>query len=417
MNGAGCWSTVVCTPEERARLGLANDLQWLVHCRLAVGHSGNHATDASDHPRSDRRLWLEWNDFDTQAQSLIERNPCSARSLTGAHCLFFEAHGGPHFYATGNGHAPTAIAAASGNGQAGGGPAGGRSTGTGPINTGPGAGGPGAGSAGAPSGPLPGDGYRGGRRSTNMEPPVVEGASMDGLERRRHLMPEPRAHRPAPQSGPGQQQPPPRASQTGGQPKAGGPAPHATGPAPRPPGRQAPASGSGAFPRPANTGSGPQKPRPVSPPPQPKQGKQSATGHHARRSADDAAPEAQSPMRGAGVNERAVRGGGRRRAPDADDHAPRASEVQPTSAPPEVTEPAQAAVPARTPVPAQPPVPVRSGPPALPELPATAIARAVSDAQSVVRAGAVANVEAVSKALDEVAVALAKLAAALRGRK
>jgi hypothetical protein len=50
-------------------------------------------------------------------------------------------------------------------------------------------------------------------------------------------------------------------------------------------------------------------------------------------------------------------------------------------------------------------------------LPATAIARAVSDAQSVVRAGAVANVEAVSKALDEVAVALAKLAAALRGRK
>ena len=50
MNGAGCWSTVVCTPEERARLGLANDLQWLVHCRLAVGHSGNHATDASDHP-------------------------------------------------------------------------------------------------------------------------------------------------------------------------------------------------------------------------------------------------------------------------------------------------------------------------------------------------------------------------------
>ena len=45
-----------------------------------------------------------------------------------------------------------------------------------------------------------------------------------------------------------------------------------------------------------------------------------------------------------------------------------------------------------------------------------AIARVASDARTVVRAGEISNVEAVSDALDEVASALAKLAAALRGQ-
>lgn len=105
MNGEGCWSTVVCTPAERAALGLTGDSEWLLHCRLAAGHSGNHATDASPYPRSDRRLWLEWNDFDDRAQSLIERNPCTVHSLQGAPCLYFESHGGPHYFAQSNGHA------------------------------------------------------------------------------------------------------------------------------------------------------------------------------------------------------------------------------------------------------------------------------------------------------------------------
>ncbi|MGC5259162.1 hypothetical protein ACPXCG_22705 [Gordonia sp. DT218] len=109
MNGEGCWSTVVCTPAERAALGLTGQSEWLLHCRLAAGHQGNHATDASVRPRADRRLWLEWNDFDDHAQSLIERNPCSVRSPQGAACLYFASHGGQHFFAPSNGHAPTEI--------------------------------------------------------------------------------------------------------------------------------------------------------------------------------------------------------------------------------------------------------------------------------------------------------------------
>lgn len=107
MNGEGCWSTVVCTPQERAALGLTGRSEWLSSCRLSSGHRGNHATDASPHPRHDRRLWLEWNDFDDHAQSLIERNPCTTRSRHGAHCVYFEGHGGAHFFAPSNGHTPT----------------------------------------------------------------------------------------------------------------------------------------------------------------------------------------------------------------------------------------------------------------------------------------------------------------------
>ena len=105
MDGAGCWSTVVCTPAERAALGLTAQSEWLLRCRLAAGHPGNHATDASSHPRTDRRLWLEWNDFDDRAQSLIERNPCRFVNEYGLGCLFFEGHGGPHYVAPTNGHA------------------------------------------------------------------------------------------------------------------------------------------------------------------------------------------------------------------------------------------------------------------------------------------------------------------------
>ncbi|MCR5978129.1 hypothetical protein GDN83_10375 [Gordonia jinghuaiqii] len=112
MNGEGCWSTVVCRPTERAALGLSGDSDWLLQCRLAIGHRGNHATDASTHPRHDRRLWLEWNDFDDRAQSLIERNPCQVPSPEGAACVFFVGHGGPHFYARTNGHAPAVMTGA-----------------------------------------------------------------------------------------------------------------------------------------------------------------------------------------------------------------------------------------------------------------------------------------------------------------
>ncbi len=108
MNVEGCWSTVVCTSAERSRLGLTGTSDWLLRCRLPAGHVGNHASDASEHPRLDRRLWLEWNDFDDHAQSLIERNPCSARALQGAACRYFEGHGGPHVFAPSNGHAPAA---------------------------------------------------------------------------------------------------------------------------------------------------------------------------------------------------------------------------------------------------------------------------------------------------------------------
>ncbi|MCM3894452.1 MULTISPECIES: hypothetical protein [Gordonia] len=109
MDGQGCWSTVVCSAEERRALGLSGSSEWLLQCRLAAGHAGNHATDASTRPRSDRRLWLEWNDFDDRAQSLIERNPCPVPSPEGARCVFFNGHGGPHFYARSNGHAPSPV--------------------------------------------------------------------------------------------------------------------------------------------------------------------------------------------------------------------------------------------------------------------------------------------------------------------
>lgn len=109
MNSEGCWSTVVCSADERRALGLASTSEWLLQCRLAAGHRGNHATDASTRPRADRRLWLEWNDVDSHAQSLIERNPCPVPSPDGARCIFFHGHGGPHFYARSNGHAPTAM--------------------------------------------------------------------------------------------------------------------------------------------------------------------------------------------------------------------------------------------------------------------------------------------------------------------
>ncbi|MGU3291105.1 hypothetical protein [Williamsia sp. M5A3_1d] len=55
-------------------------------------------------PRFDRRLWLEWNDRDQHAQSLIDRNPCSAPGR----CMLFEGHGGDHWFAPANGHAPSA---------------------------------------------------------------------------------------------------------------------------------------------------------------------------------------------------------------------------------------------------------------------------------------------------------------------
>ncbi|ASR05295.1 hypothetical protein [Gordonia rubripertincta] len=193
MNGEGCWSTVVCRPTERAALGLSGDSDWLLQCRLAIGHRGNHATDASTHPRHDRRLWLEWNDFDDRAQSLIERNPCPVPSPEGAGCVFFVGHGGPHFFAHSNGHAPSVMSGAgAGNHQR---PA------SGPGRTGlqpptpnpqrmgshrlpdsdqppaplPPAGGPASGPAhGATPEPPPEPGYRGGRRSTNAEPLVSE---------------------------------------------------------------------------------------------------------------------------------------------------------------------------------------------------------------------------------------------------
>ncbi|MCK8616007.1 hypothetical protein [Gordonia sp. C13] len=191
MNGEGCWSTVVCRPTERAALGLSGDSDWLLQCRLAIGHRGNHATDASTHPRHDRRLWLEWNDFDDRAQSLIERNPCPVPSPEGVGCVFFVGHGGPHFFAHSNGHAPSVMTGAgAGNHQR---PA------PGPGRTGPQPPTPNPQRMGShrlpdshqpptppvtePSSepahgatpePPPESGYRGGRRSTNAEPVVSE---------------------------------------------------------------------------------------------------------------------------------------------------------------------------------------------------------------------------------------------------
>ncbi|WCB37962.1 hypothetical protein [Gordonia polyisoprenivorans] len=121
MDSEGCWSTVVSTAAERRALGLPESAGWMLECRLPIGHRGNHATDGSTSPRNDRRFWLEWNDFDPHAQSLIERNPCPVRSLENAPCLYFHGHPGPHLYVRSNGHAPTAMSgmAAGGHSHAG----------------------------------------------------------------------------------------------------------------------------------------------------------------------------------------------------------------------------------------------------------------------------------------------------------
>ncbi|MGW5522043.1 hypothetical protein [Gordonia sp. NPDC003950] len=123
MDGEGCWSTVVSSTAERRALGLPDSAGWMLQCRLGIGHRGNHATDGGAHPRADRRYWLEWNDFDPHAQSLIERNPCPVTSPENAPCLYFHGHPGPHGFVRSNGHAPTAltgIAAAGAQGPSGG---------------------------------------------------------------------------------------------------------------------------------------------------------------------------------------------------------------------------------------------------------------------------------------------------------
>ncbi|MBT0567296.1 hypothetical protein [Williamsia sp. CHRR-6] len=99
----GCWSTVICSAAERAQLGHTSDDAWVLSCRLSLGHGGDHASDAERVPRFDRRLWLQWNDVDPHAQSLIDRNPCSGG--VGARCMLFEGHAGAHWYAPTNGHA------------------------------------------------------------------------------------------------------------------------------------------------------------------------------------------------------------------------------------------------------------------------------------------------------------------------
>ena len=186
MNGEGCWSTVVCRPAERAALGLSGDSDWLLQCRLAIGHRGNHATDASTHPRHDRRLWLEWNDFDDRAQSLIERNPCPVPSPEGAGCVFFAGHGGPHFYARSNGHAPSVMSGAGAPNPQTGAP----DRGVDPLRQSPPRPGssrmgshrlpdshPAASLSAQPptsADPEPNTSYRGGRRSTNVEPQVAD---------------------------------------------------------------------------------------------------------------------------------------------------------------------------------------------------------------------------------------------------
>lgn len=123
MDSEGCWSTVVSSTAERRALGLPDSAGWMLQCRLGIGHRGNHATDGGQYPRADRRYWLEWNDFDPHAQSLIERNPCPVTSPENVPCLYFHGHPGPHGFARSNGHAPTAltgIAAAGAHGPSGG---------------------------------------------------------------------------------------------------------------------------------------------------------------------------------------------------------------------------------------------------------------------------------------------------------
>ncbi|NDK88576.1 hypothetical protein GYA93_03115 [Gordonia desulfuricans] len=207
MDGEGCWSTVVSSSTERRALGLPESAGWMLQCRLGAGHHGNHATDGGTYPVPGRRFWLEWNDFDPRAQSLIERNPCPVGTREGGACLFFHGHGGPHIFARSNGHAPTAMSGAAAGRPAG--PAPSRSGAplphaAAPIHRGPSTGDlPVSGPSGAhrlpdhrqpgpppettppvsapaaPAAPVsapagtPADaGYRGGRRSTDSVPPA-----------------------------------------------------------------------------------------------------------------------------------------------------------------------------------------------------------------------------------------------------
>ena len=102
----GCWATVICSARERAELGDTSDNGWVLGCRLSIGHRGDHATDSENTPRYDRRLWLEWNDREQHAQSLIDRMPCTGG--VGARCMLFEGHGGVHWYAPTNGYLTSA---------------------------------------------------------------------------------------------------------------------------------------------------------------------------------------------------------------------------------------------------------------------------------------------------------------------
>ncbi|MFT3898682.1 MAG: hypothetical protein QM728_00330 [Gordonia sp. (in: high G+C Gram-positive bacteria)] len=107
MTGA-CWATAVATEPERTALGLAADANWLLTCRLSDGHSGDHGTDASTAPRSDRRPWLLWNDIPGQSHRIVDNEPCRMHNLAGTQCLLFIAHGGMHFYGNPDEPAPPA---------------------------------------------------------------------------------------------------------------------------------------------------------------------------------------------------------------------------------------------------------------------------------------------------------------------
>ncbi|MGC5247097.1 hypothetical protein ACPXB3_09275 [Gordonia sp. DT219] len=233
MDSEGCWSTVVSSAAERRALGLPESAGWMLECRLSGGHRGNHATDGSLGPRGDRRLWLEWNDFDPRAQSLIERNPCPVHSAENAPCRYFYGHPGLHVYARSNGHAPSAMSgmAAGGHGHA---PAGPHTTSPAPgpeySTTRGGTHGPstgdlpvsGVGARGShrmpetsqsearqpeirrPETPPPpaaptGESYRGGRRSTDSTPP----GDLPAYRGRRHSFDVP-APAPEPLSAPAQ---------------------------------------------------------------------------------------------------------------------------------------------------------------------------------------------------------------------
>ncbi|MEO9329385.1 hypothetical protein [Gordonia aurantiaca] len=202
MHGEGCWSTVVCRPTERAALGLSEDSEWLLQCRLPIGHRGNHATDASTRPRHDRRLWLEWNDFDNRAQSLIERNPCAVPSPDGNRCVYFAGHGGAHFFAPSNGHAPSVMTGAGTGNQHRPAPAASTQVPPTPPATRPAGPPQRAGSHRLPDSHQPAPPavppapetreaaepvYRGGRRASNAEAPAPDGSpTTEGYQGRRH---------------------------------------------------------------------------------------------------------------------------------------------------------------------------------------------------------------------------------------